>query len=137
MTTNPVWDRFCALQMESWIEWLRNIHLNSYFELGERFIHLNPYFYPESKDNEHIVPTFEKLMVNRDFLDSLSDKGILVWANSNFADFILSLKPYSRLYPEISHVINFFETHIVWFTRVYQFLRADLVMQLREEGRQI
>ena len=30
---NPIWARFVALQMESWLQWLRNIHIGSYFDI--------------------------------------------------------------------------------------------------------
>ena len=32
---NPIWARFVALQLESWIQWLRNIHIRSYFDMIE------------------------------------------------------------------------------------------------------
>ena len=69
MTTdiNPVWSRFCAIQLETWLEWLRNIHLRSYFDLGDRFIMLNPYYYPSAEDQE-ALPIFNRLMINEDLL---------------------------------------------------------------------
>ena len=39
---NPVWRLFIAEQAEEWLEWLKNIHLNSYREMIQRFIYLNP-----------------------------------------------------------------------------------------------
>lgn len=136
--TNPIWARFVALQMESWLQWLRNIHLPSYFDMIERFIHLNPYYYPDDSVTESdIGQLFDKMVINREFMDQISDRGLLVWANSGFPEFLAALKPYGKIYPEISLVSSFFEEHLVWFRRLYQFLRAELIMQLREEGRQI
>jgi len=138
MTTeiNPIWSRFCAIQLETWLEWLRNIHLRSYFDLGDRFIMLNPYYYPSAEDQE-ALPIFNRLMINEDFIGSLSDKGILVWANSGFQDFVEALRPYGNRYSEIAQIITYFETHLQWFRRVYQFLRSEMIMKLREEGRSI
>jgi len=83
------------------------------------------------------LPIFNRLMINEDFIGSLSDKGISVWANSGFQDFVEALRPYGNRYPEIAQIITYFETHLQWFRRVYQFLRAEMIMQLREEGRSI
>lgn len=134
-TVNPVWASFVSEQMEEWLEWLRNIHINSYLELSERFMALHPYYIPTESDSP--APLFEKLMVNFDFINSLSDKGALVWANSNFLDFVDALRPYGRIYPEIRMVVDFFDQYILWFKRVYQFLRANLILHLRESGRSI
>ena len=138
MTTeiNPVWSRFCAIQLETWLEWLKGIHLRSYFDLGDRFITMNPYYFPTEAEAE-ALPIFDRLMINEEFINSLSDKGILVWANSGFQEFIDALKPYGKIYPEISHIVSYFETHLAWFRRVYQFFRAELIMDLRQQGRSI
>ena len=61
---NPVWARFCAVQIESWAEWLATIHVNSYLETAERFIGLNPFWVPTNQDR---TPLFDKLMVNDEF----------------------------------------------------------------------
>ena len=42
---NPVWRLFIAEQAEEWLEWLKNIHLNSYREMIQRFIYLNPNYF--------------------------------------------------------------------------------------------
>jgi hypothetical protein len=135
---NPIWARFVALQMESWLQWLRNIHIGSYFDIIERFIHLNPYYYPDNSISEsEMGQLFDRMVINRDFMENISDRGLLVWANSGFPEFVIALKPYGKVYPEIALVTSFFESNLVWFRRIYQFLRAELIMQLRDEGRKI
>ena len=101
---NPVWSRFCTVQIESWAEWLASIHVNSYLETAERFIGLNPFWVPTSEDR---TPLFDNLMVNDEFLESLSDAGLLVWANSTFRDFVTALRPYGRAVKEIDYVVSF------------------------------
>ena len=90
-TVNPVWASFCARKIEDWIEWLRNIQIDSYLELSERFIALNPHYVPSDTDlSSSSGQTFERLMIDEDFIGSLSDQGLLVWANSGVADFVLA-----------------------------------------------
>jgi len=135
---NPIWARFVALQMEEWVQWLRNIHIRSYFDMIERFIHLNPYYYPDNTiSDSEMGQLFDRMVINKKFMEQISDRGLLVWANSGFPDFVIALKPYGKVYPEIALVTSFFESNLVWFRRIYQFLRAELVMQLRDEGRKI
>ncbi len=135
---NPIWARFVAIQLESWIQWLRNIHIRSYFDMIERFIHLNPFYYPDKNISEsEMGQLFDRMVINKEFMSQISDRGLLVWANSGFPDFVTALKPYGKVYPEIALVCSFFEEHMGWFRRIYQFLRAELIMQLREEGRKI
>lgn len=132
---NPVWAKFCYDQMEVWLDWLRNIHIQSYIELSEKFMDLNPYYVPI--DDEDTAPIFSKLMVNAAFIDSLSDVGVKVWAESEFTDFIIALYPYSLRYREIRQVVQLFEQNLEWFQRVYRFLRANLIAYLREKGRSV
>ena len=79
---------------------------------------------------------FDRMVINQEFMEQISDRGLLVWANSGFPEFVIALKPYGKVYPEIALVTSFFESNLVWFRRIYQFLRAELIMQLREEGPQ-
>ena len=132
---NPVWARFCQVQIDGWVDWITSIHINSYLEMAERFILLNPFYVPNTEEDR--TPLFDQLMINEDFLSSLSDTGLSVWANSNFRDFLVALRPYGRVNKQMKYVIDFFDTHISWFSRVYQFVRASAIMSLREEGRQI
>ena len=135
---NPIWARFVALQMEAWVQWLRNIHIRSYFDMIERFIHPNPYYYPDNSiSDSEMGQLFDRMVINKEFMEQISDRGLLVWANSGFPEFVTALKPYGKVYPEIALVTSFFESNLVWFRRIYQFLRAELIMQLRDEGRKI
>jgi len=135
---NPIWVRFCSERMGDWLEWLRNVDIASYLELSERFIDLNPYYLPSGKRTPiQYTDTFTRLMVDEEFMGAISDKGLLVWANSNFLDFLDALDVYAIAYPEIKVVSRYFERHIGWFNRLYAYLRAKLILQLREEGRNI
>lgn len=133
---NPVWTHYCATQMEEWLSWLQTVHINSYLELTERFIATHPYWVPSSNNDEQ-QSLFHRLIANTDFISSLSDKGLLVWANSNFIDFIEALKPYGSRYVDIRRIVDFLNLHLEWFTRVYQFFRADTILYLREQGRNL
>lgn len=137
-TVNPVWASFCARKIEDWIDWMSNIQIDSYLELSERFIALNPHYVPSDNDlASSSGQTFERLMVDEQFISSLSDQGLLVWANSGVGDFVLALDAYSRVSIEIRRVTRFFAKHLHWFERVYAYLRAELIADLREQGRRI
>ena len=69
-TINPVWARFCTVQIDDWLDWITSIHVNSYLEMAERFIALNPFYVPDTEED-----IFDQLMINEDFLSSLSDTG--------------------------------------------------------------
>ena len=72
-TINPVWASFCARKIEDWIDWLRNIQIDSYLELSERFIALNPHYVPSDTDlSSSSGQTFERLMIDEDFIGSLA-----------------------------------------------------------------
>ena len=76
-------------------------------------------------------------MIDEDFIGSLSDRGLLVWKPPGVADFVLALDAYSRVSVEIRRVTRFFAKHLAWFERVYAYLRAELIADLREQGRRI
>ena len=114
---NPVWARFCQVQIEGWLDWITSIHVNSYLEMADRFIAINPFYVPNTEEDR--TPLFDQLMVNEEFLSSLSDTGLSVWANSSFRDFLVALQPARD--KQLQYVIDFFETHVAWFSRVYQF----------------
>lgn len=135
---NPVWAAYCARRIEGWLEWLENIQIDSYVELSERFIRLNPHYVPSPSDRGSSTgQTFERLMIDEDFIASLSDQGLLVWANSGVADFVLALDAYSPVSPRIRRVTRFFAKHLAWFDRVYAYLRVEIIADLRESGRSI
>ena len=50
---NPIWERYVYEQMPSWLDWLKNNHLEiSHVELMSRFIITHPYYIPEETENE-------------------------------------------------------------------------------------
>ena len=120
--------------MPSWLEWLRNIVLKSYIELGQKYIDLNPYYVPVA-DGSEAEELFNRLIINTDFFESVTDEGIRLWANSGFEEFIECLELYGERYFEIQQVARFFRNNITWFKRLYSFLRADLIQDLRGQGR--
>jgi len=137
---NPVWRLFIAEQAEEWLEWLKNIHLNSYREMIQRFIYLNPNYVPGSSptvETGEISNLFSKLMVNEEFILRLSDTGIVVWMNSNIHDFLDELRPYSIPSKEFKTVYDLISTNDFWFHRQFQFLKQELLEFLAENGRQL
>ncbi len=134
VSLNPIWSKYAAEQMPSWLEWLRNIALKSYLELAQKFIDLNPYYAPKS-DGSEAEDLFNRLIVNGEFFDSVTDAGVRFWANSTFEEFIEVLDMYGERYIEIKQVAALFRNNLTWFKRLYSFFRADLIMELREAGR--
>jgi hypothetical protein len=138
MPLNPIWTHYCANHLEGWLTWIRGVHLQSYLELMDRFIRSHPFYTPDEADfSEETNDLFNRLIANRDFIMSLSDKGLSVWANSGFIDFLDALEPYGTRYREIRHLSDFLRLHENWFRRLYQFFRADIIMYLREQGRNL
>ena len=134
---NPIWARYCSEQMEDWLTWLRNIHIRSYVELCERFIDLHPYYTPTTDDFNDKLPLYERLLIGKPFLDNMTDIGVRVWANTTLVDFINALTTYAQEFAEVREVRKCFIKHLNWLDRLYRFGRADLIAQLREEGRSI
>jgi len=138
MSLNPIWTHYCANHMEGWLTWIRGVHLQSYLELTERFIRSHPFYTPSETDfSEETNDLFNRLVADRDFIMSLSDKGLSVWANSDFSDFLDALEPYGIRYREIRNLSDFLRLHENWFRRLYQFFRADIIMYVREQGRNL
>jgi len=138
MSLNPIWTHYCANHMEGWLTWIRGVHLQSYLELTERFIRSHPFYTPSETDfSEETNDLFNRLVADRDFIMSLSDKGLSVWANSDFSDFLDALEPYGIRYREIRNLSDFLRLHETWFRRLYQFFRADIIMYVREQGRNL
>ncbi len=46
MSSNPVWKRYVSENVETWLTWLKNVHLPSYIDLTQRFINLNVSYRP-------------------------------------------------------------------------------------------
>ena len=135
--SNLVWKHYVAHHIESWLDWIKNIHLKSHIELFEKFIDLNPHFVPSQHRDDAEVKLIEKLMWNPEFINTLSDKGIAVWVTASFADFIDELRVYSNRFLEIKKICDFLDAHLWWFERIYAFVRADIIEYLRNQGRNI
>jgi hypothetical protein len=121
--------------MEDWLSWTRKVHIRSYIELTERFMDLHPHYIPSGTESNLVI--LDKMLMDRDFIDSLTDTGIRVWADSNLIDFVRALDIYSSRYPEIKVIANLFKRRIQWLDRVYRFARAEIIADLRNNGRQI
>tara|TARA_R110002020_G_scaffold313463_3_gene528703 strand:- start:1638 stop:2069 length:432 start_codon:yes stop_codon:yes gene_type:complete len=133
---NPIWRKYIGEQIPQWLEWLKNIHLRSHFDLLEKFIELNPHFVPSNHDSvDGDTKLLEKLLWNPEFVHGLTDKGIQVWVSSTIGEFLDELQIYTTRFPEIKKVSDFFNSHIAWFERSYAFIRADIVSYLRANGR--
>jgi len=138
VSLNPIWSHYCALQMEDWLTWLRSVHLQSYIELLTRFIIAHPFYTPSETDlSDETHDLFYRLVANRDFILSLSDKGLSVWANASFSDFLDCLEPYGTRYRDIRNLCDFLRQHETWFNRQYAFFRSDIILYLREQGRNL
>lgn len=136
--SNLVWKRFVTLKMPLWVEWFINNPVKSHFEVIHRFILANPYYVPQlsnDKESGEVHDIFSHLMVDTDFIDSLSDKGAKVWYASNFSDFIEEIKPYMRRYDELKMLVSLYNKFPWWFERVYAHLRRELARYLESKGR--
>lgn len=134
--TNPVWRRYTAENVELWLKWLKNVHIPSYIDLTQRFINLNPAYRPPPESLHDEQDLLRQMLWNEAFVLSLSDKGLLVWANGNVADLIDELRNYQSI-NEIKIVCDFLEANLSWFERVYAFTRADIISYLRSQGKNI
>ena len=116
---NPVWKAFVAEQMEGWLDWFRNNHVDSYIDIVAKFIRLHPYYIPNGDDMETDTGTLlQRLLWNEDFANKLSDKGMKVWMASPVSDFIEELSLYRNEYTEINGLVGIFSRHSLWFERV-------------------
>lgn len=135
---NLVWRRFVAIQMPEWVEWFKNHHVPSHIDLIQKFIITHPYFVPHAEVVEKYANEngfLDSLLMNKEFLDTLSDKGCEVWYNSTFSDFVNEIRPYREAYRDFQYIINLFDKYLWWFDRVYAYARRDLAEYLEEEGR--
>ena len=133
---NLVWKHYIIQKLPHWAEWFKNNPYNSHLEMLERFIISNPYFVPQETNvyaqmNEHI----NFLVLDKEFFNSLSDKGLKVWYYSSFSDFIKQLKTYERKFLELKMFINLYSKYAWWFDRVYAKVRMDMAETFSKEGR--
>ena len=136
MTSNPVWKRYVAENVEKWLTWLKNVHLPSYVDLTQRFINLNPAYRPPPESLHDEQDLLRQMLWNEEFIFSLSDKGLLVWANGNVSDLVDELRVYQSI-KEIRIVCDLIESNLSWFERVYSFTRADIISYLRNSDKNI
>ena len=126
--SNPVWRAFVAHRMEDWLDFFNNNHIESYIRMIEQFIRLNPYFVPTDNDMQtDSANLLNKLLWNDEFNESLSKKGMMVWVASPFTDFIEELKIYQNDYKEFAYLVALFTRHILWFERIYAYLRKMMI----------
>ena len=121
----------------NWLRWCRNVHLPSHIDVMQRFIALNPGYIPKGDTTNSDIALVKDMLWDEDFILSLSDKGLQVWANGTMGEFVDELRPYGIKFPEIALLSNFMDANLSWFERVYAFGRADIIRFLREEGRNI
>ena len=136
MASNPVWKRYVAENVETWLTWLKNVHLPSYIDLTRRFISLNAAYRPPPETLHDEKDLLRQMLWNEDFIMTLSSKGLLVWANGTVADLVDELRSYQSI-KEIKIVCDFIESNLLWFERVYSFTRADIISYLRSQGKSI
>ena len=136
--TNLVWRRFVATQLPEWVSWFKNHHVPSHIDMIQKFIITHPYFIPYTEEVEQYASDnefLESLMLNMDFLESLSDKGCEVWYNSTFSEFVDELRPYEEIYKDFKHIIKLFDKYSWWFNRVYLYMRSEIAEYLESIGR--
>lgn len=127
---NPVWKAFVAEQMEVWLDWFRNNHVDSYIDMVEKFIRLHPYYIPNQNDMDTDMGNLiHRLLWNEAFVEKLSDKGLQVWMASPVIDFIEEMSVYQNNYAEIKKLVGLFVRHSLWFERVYIHLRNSIMAE--------
>ena len=136
MPSNPVWKRYVGENVQTWLTWLKNVHLPSYIDLTQRFINLNVAYRPPPESLHDEQDLLRQMLWNEAFIMTLSQKGLLVWANGTVADLVDELRSYQNI-KEIKMVCDFMDSNLLWFERVYAFTRADIISYLRSIGKPI
>ena len=121
---NPVWRAFVSHRMPYLLDFFRNRHIESYIQMIEQFIRLNPYYVPDldmgGNDSSDLI---KRLLWDEEFNQSLSEKGMRVWLSAPFTDFIEELSLYRNDYREFNLLVRLMVRHTLWFERVYAHLR--------------
>jgi len=136
LPSNPVWKRYVGENVQTWLTWLKNVHLPSYIDLTQRFINLNVAYRPPPESLHDEQDLLRQMLWNEAFIMTLSQKGLLVWANGTVADLVDELRSYQNI-KEIKMVCDFMDSNLLWFERVYAFTRADIISYLRSIGKPI
>jgi len=134
---NPVWRHYVSEMIPTWLRWCRNVHLPSHIDVMSRFVALNPGYIPVRDTTNSDIAMVKDMLWDENFLLSLSDKGLAVWANGTIGELIDEMRPYAHQFQEIEDIANFMDSNLSWFERVYAFGRADIISFLRSEGRNI
>ena len=93
---NPVWNKYILTSMPNWLQWFANNHTKAHVQVFEKFLMANPYYLPDIDFLENSPDTFIlSLIYDREFINSLSSKGLQVWYYSDFKDFLNTLRPYA------------------------------------------
>ena len=134
---NPVWRHNVADMIPHWLRWCRNVDLPSHIDVMYRFIALNPGYIPVRATSNPDIAMVRDMLWDEEFLLGLSDKGLAVWANGTVGELIDAMRPYGIKFSEIKKICDFMDSNLTWFERVYAFGRADIIIFLREQGRNI
>ena len=102
-----------------------------------RFIALNPSYIPSRTPTNSDIALVRDMLWDENFILSLTDKGLSVWANGTIGEWVDELRPYGKKFPEIKDICDFVDSNHSLFERAYAFGRADIILFLREAGRNI
>ena len=70
----------------------------------QRFIALNPGYIPSGDTTNSDIALVKDMLWDSDFLLSLSDRGLQVWANGTMGEFVDEMRPYgSQIYRNGHH----------------------------------
>jgi len=95
----------------------------------------NPYYIPDFEKGLDLDDFFIKMIYDEAYLLSLSDKGLTVWYNTDFHDFLQSLMPYTIRNKDLRKIYDFLIKYIWWFDRQYSVVRKHLSEKLEAKGR--
>ena len=132
---NPVWRKYVALQLPKWLDWMANNPAISHVEMLQRFILSNPYYTPEINGDSEIEEILSLLLIDIEFIESLSNKGAEVWYYSTFSDFTEEIEPFGEYYDDLKLFIRLFKKYNWWFERTYSYFREYLADHLESIGR--
>tara|TARA_R110000803_G_scaffold40061_10_gene86284 strand:- start:1192 stop:1608 length:417 start_codon:yes stop_codon:yes gene_type:complete len=133
---NPVWNKYILTSMPNWLQWFANNHTKAHVQVFEKFLMANPYYLPDIDFLENSPDTFIlSLIYDREFINSLSSKGLQVWYYSDFKDFLNTLRPYASKNRDLMMLYNSFLKNLWWFDRVYSAIRNQLAQDLEDEGK--
>ena len=102
-----------------------------------RFIITNPYYLPKDNDSAlvELGSDLDFFDIDEDFFDSLTDKGLKVWYNSDFQDFMYELQIVGGEHQEIKKLLKLYKRFPWWFNRCYSKVHENLAQYFESEGR--